>query len=292
MPFKWPAGMQVQTRQRVASILWTLRQQPGAEVTDRVSGRATHKLNDLCRELRVRQVPRTSPASYAKLITLMTGDAVDSPWAQNPLIERDVNSKRTYAIRLLVQDEDMPDPNLAWAPSFMPVAVAETLGLVPAGATTKEAAEVATEATVAAPDEIADVPEVTTEPEPTAAVDVRAETPAALKKVMAISKLATDLMIELSEIEHRHGGDEAVLGRLADALADNERLRGRVRDLEALVETKASEIASLRQSLKLTGANLERLRTAVNTNGHVDPDADQRALARLMQERPAAPATN
>jgi hypothetical protein len=294
MAFEWPESMQLQTKQRVASILWTL-QQNGGEVTEE-SGLVTALLNDLCRAARVRVIPNQSPGTYASLISNMCGERQGSPWANDALIERDVKGKRTFAIRLLLEDQEMPEPTLAWAPSFMPVGVAETLGLVPTGSAAEtvdvgpvevDEPEVVIETEPSGGEDaevIEDVPEVTTEPAPVA---VRAETPAALRKVLAISKLATDLMIELSEIERRHS-DESVLERLAETLAENQRLAETNRELRSLVEAKANEIAALRHSLKLTGANLERLRLAVSTNGsgHFEVDG-QRELARLMQAPPA-----
>lgn len=288
MAFEWPEHLQLTTKQRVASILWTL-QQNGGEVTDE-EGLVTSKLNDLCRDLKVIAIPKSAPGAYAPLISNMCGERDGSPWATNPLIERDTKGKRTYAIRLLVEDDDMPEPELAWRTTSMPKAVAEMLGFVPAGSTTTEPEEVpdppGETVDVGPVDVIGDIPDVPTE-STTTDVEIRHETPAPLRKVMALSKIVTDLMIELSEDTP---ADELVLGRLADALAEGERLRQKVAALENVVEAKSREVNSLRQSLKLTGANLERLRTAVTTNGHVAQDAEQRALAQLMQTPPSTKA--
>jgi hypothetical protein len=187
----------------------------------------------------------------------------------------------------------MPPAELAWAPAVMPVAVAEMIGLVPEGSSSKPEPETEREIEPEpVADEVGDIPEVTVEPEtvmidtPTSTeVAVRAETPAALRKVLAISKLATDLMIDLSELSQRT--DDVALGHLADALEENQRLREQVRQLQAAVEAKSGEITALRKSLTLTGANLERLRTSVTSNGHVQHDP-HREIARLMQEPPTA----
>lgn len=291
MPFEWPEHLQLTTKQRVASILWTL-QQNGGEVTDE-EGLVTSKLNDLARDLKVIAVPKMAPGAYAPLIGNMCGERDGSPWATNPLIERDTKGKRTYSIRLLVEDDDMPEPELAWRTTQMPVNVAEQLGFVPAGSATKsEPEEVLIDSPVetvdVGPSEvIEDIPDVPTE-STTTEVEVRHDTPAALRKVMAISKIATDLMIELSEIAQPIT-DDAVLGRLADAMEENARLRQEIRSLKDNVETKAREVSALRHSLKITGANLERVRAAVTTNGHLKgDDFEQAALAKLMQQPPAA----
>lgn len=277
MPFEWPESLHLATKLRIASILWTL-QQHGGEITDE-SGLATAKLNELCRNARVRALPKQSPGTYPRLLTQMCGEG-DSPWTE-PLIERDLRGKRTFAIRLLLEDEDLPDPDLAWTLAHMPADVAEARGLVavPAEPVEEEAPEAIEEETPEPPE--------SEEPVPAELVGLRAETPAALRKVLAISKLATDLMIELSEIDQRHVGQDEVLERLATVLADNQRLTETVRELRALVETKANEIDALRQSLKLTGANLERLRLAVSVNGNGRFEVDgQRELARVMQAPP------
>jgi hypothetical protein len=256
MPLEWPPGLQQSTKERFASILWALHEAGGEVLSD--NGTAPSRLNDICRDLRVRRVPKTNPSQYTYLLARLAGDHHEAPWAE-PVIERKVRGKRTYAIRLLLDETDMPDPALAWRPADMPDRLK-------------------------APGESEDVA-TTVEPEPEQhETEPARSAPGHLRKAMAIQKLATDLMVELSAPPETTDADKTA-ERLAVALDENARLRNQVQALNNVVEAKTAEISALRHSLKLTGANLETLRVAMAGNGHqkaADEERQRKTLNALM----------
>lgn len=304
MSFEWPEHMQLQSKYRVASILWALQRVDG-EIAES-SGLVTSLLNDICREQRVRVLPKSSPGTYAGLIANMTGEREGSPWATSPLLERELNGKRTYALRLLIEDADLPDPRLAWSPAFMPVDVAQTYGIL-GGQDVETETEPETEVEVEPETEpetvdvgpvsveegdvenlVEAVESISTVPVVPIPSDPPSETPEGLRKLLAINRLATDLMVEFAAMSRPAEND--LVARLVQANEEITSYRAKVQTLEAALSSKVSEVHALRQSLKLTGANAERLREALaSTNGHVvdeDRERQRRLLQGIMVETP------
>jgi hypothetical protein len=293
MAFEWPETLQLTTRQRIASILWSLQRQPGGEVTDE-SGFATNALNDVCKKARVRQIPKTAPAVFPNLLANIAGERDGSPWSTNALIEREINGKRTYAIRLLLEDEDMPDPELAWTMGNMPDDVREAW--YPEGEDVDDGHTVDLETAPIVGEDVTidDIPEVddVVTREPVEAGAASTDSPI-VERLVQIASLATDLVIDVAALAS-HRPEDQVVAQLAWALDEISRLNGLVtqltdenRHLAALVEGKTGEVAALQQAVRLTRANLQTMTSKVDAsaNGHdEDLERQRRELRKLIGE--------
>lgn len=268
--WEWPPYTHLTRQRLIAAILWELAE--GGDVVDS-SGRATIKLGT-----RLKRWHISVPQNMAKVF-------VDLETTYGRCIAREVNGRRTYAIRLLLDREKLPP---------RPTGVAEIDTDDYDEADEVEVDEVEVDEVEA--DEV-DVPETPEEvddddwgepfdddgafeiletPEPKAEHTV--------DRLLLIQSLATEVLMDVAQLAAattQPAADEAALTRLAETLDENARLRRHLAEAKGVAVARANEAEMLRRSLRQVQANLDALRTGAMAN-----DEGFRALDRIMREAP------
>lgn len=299
--WQWGKGAHESMMTTVPALLWTLREE-GGEVHDS-SGRAGAKLVQLAdaRGYVIHPTHRPGHLTGSSLSTLL--GQLDFGKRYGGCIEREMNSKRTYKIRLLLDEEQLP-------PRPHPVVIkqAKSSPVPTAGGTGPRPAE---DPKPMPPTEPTPAPEVPEQPETALVVaepDVEVINPIlaplavmgdadAISALLQIQNLSLSVVLTVAEMRGRlrepvvEDADErdAQAKRLADTLEENNRLRRKVNDHAETINAKAKEITALRQALKVAQNNLHAIQQNANEAGQRERNLAKLAgNQRFIAERPEA----
>lgn len=294
--WQWTQGAKESITTTIPALLWTLHEE-GGEVHDS-SGQAGRKLAEMAKA-RGYVIARTHEPDHS------TGSALSSLLGQldhgdryGGCIEREMNSKRTFTIRLLLDVEQLP-------PRPHPVVIKQAPSSPAAGGSGPRPAEDPTPMPPAEPTPAPEAPEqpetalVLAQPDvevvhpvlpPLAIVD-DADPVAILLQIQDLSMTAVlavaksigergEPVVDADERDHQ-------AKRLADTLEENNRLRRKVNDHAETISAKTKEINALRQALKVAQGNLHAIQQNANEAGQRERNlAKLSGNQRFIAERP------
>lgn len=253
-PWQWAKFTNVATKQTIPALLWTLHDL-GGEIEDS-SGRATRQLTDMATK-------RGMPVNRSTNVNQLVGHLDNGRYAG--CVSRLTNGKRTLKIRLLLTPEEMPprptplrvrsvQPAELSAPQEdddpEPEPVVVPLPDDPEPEPEPEVIEVDD-------DDVEEIDDVVTTLVPLAAV----ASDEIVDTILTMSQLCTQLLLGVSSLGQPAPSttDEQARERHAVTLAENERLRRKVNDVQETLVAKTREIEQLRKSLTITNANYKAL---------------------------------
>jgi hypothetical protein len=279
-PWHWPKGTTNHSKMSVPALLWALHDL-GGTVEDK-TGRAASRLVEHATELGTPIHPLSNPGHLFK--ELEGGRYAGA-------IKRKVGPKRTYAIRLLLEERQMPPkPRPAKAEPAEPKTPALALPVV------KDEPKAEVETISIAPG----LPVVPPEPSPAPVepilppiVAVPASDP--LNALLEIQGLAMQAVLGLAE-QMGQGIDladaaerDAEKTRLAETIEENRRLRRKVNDLTETLVAKGKEVEAMRKALNIAQSNMAAIqKAAADAPNRERQYGNLKATERFMQARPVA----
>jgi hypothetical protein len=277
-PWTWPRYSREATQRTISALLWTLKDMGGT--IESTSGRAGSALAD---EAAKRGTPIHPQVNLSQLIgELDTG-------IYGGCIKRDTGIRRTYAITLLLAEDEMPPK-----PRHLRAAPEKTLFVQPVASDPDPEPE-------PEPEPIPVPPEPQPEPVVDTAVVVETVEPVipplvvvsdepldlALTAATSVAKVIEALLVRGAEAKGEPSPDaEEMAVRLAQTIEENNRLRRKVNDLSETVQAKAKECEGLHKALRVSEANLKTLRETVAVGSRERDVARLKGNQRFVAERP------
>lgn len=281
--WQWPAGTHEKSMQTVPAILWTLHEL-GGEIHDKRTGFALSKL--------VSEAERMGwPVHPGTNMSQMLANLEDGRYGR--IIERETNGRKTYTIRLLLSEAELPPrPNKV---KSYPVES------VPKKSVFAAKVKSATETVEEEVDRLKAMLEADTAPE--------SETPElvvpSIPPLMVVSDDPMDLLLQIQQLSmtavmalatsigtpvpspDNSAERDAERARLATTLEENNRLRRKLNEATETLVSKTKQCEALQKALALANNNLATIQNAANQA----PDrerklANLRGVERLMQQPP------
>jgi hypothetical protein len=253
--WQWTEKANRSVKVTIPALLWTLHDL-GGEISDS-RGRTGRKLAEMAisRGYTISPTHRPGETGLAQLLS-----ELDSGGRYGGCIEREMNSRKTYKIRLLLDAGQLPPRPPVRNPA--------------AGGTGPRPVEdpQPTPAPEPEPEPVPDEPEAV---EPTLVPLALADADP-VDLLLKINKMSMDAALAIAATIGQSRDQDDVARRLADTLEENNRLRRKVNDQAETISAKVKEINALRQALNLAQSNLAAIQQSANEAGQ-----RERNLARL-----------
>jgi hypothetical protein len=290
----WPRFTNERTKRSIPAVLWALHEM-GGEVADPQSGRVPAKIVAKAQELGWPVHPGTNTSMlFAELENGRYGRC----------LYRETNGKRTFLVRLLLTDEEMPPkPHAIKTYKVDKVKPESVFASAPP---IEPDPEPEPEQPTPAPKPVPDDPNVTLAVAPEPEPEVVAPTISPLVGVDAgidpidllfdIQRLSMTAVVALATTAgtpdiNPDNSDErdAERARLATTLEENNRLRRKLNEATETLVAKSKEIEALRKALAIAQNNLRAVQDAANAAPNRERAlANLRNTQKFMSEKPRA----
>lgn len=282
--WKWPARTRDEVKHQVLGILWELHDR--GDIRDD-SGFAVEILR---RRLDDRPSRFRLPAAANYILRQM-----ETGGRYGACIEREVDRTKLRAIRLVLDEDELPLPR-PW-PAPADEQSADQTSLTQPESIEAAAVELARSASLhvvapvdhAEPEDAEPIISAGEDPYEIAIGDDGASD--AISKLLLMQHLATDVILDLAQLAGRWAPttqpvaepqvDDESAYRLSQALDENNRLRRNLNEVTETLRAKAKEVDAVRKALRQVQANLDALRQGSQIN-----DSGFKALDRMMRETP------